>query len=99
LSKSLGHPNIVPFIGVTTNSLQIVLEWMPNGTLTEFVEKNPSASRIGLVSPSQQPDLTDIYVLKLMDVAEGLGYLHANRTTHGDLSGAGVFFWSFRPPR
>ena len=50
--KRLTHPNIVPFIGVTTNPLQIVLEWMPNGTLTEFIERNPSASRIGLVSLS-----------------------------------------------
>ena len=37
--KRLSHPNIVPFVGVTTGPLQIVSEWMPNGTLTEFVEK------------------------------------------------------------
>jgi len=30
--------------------LQIVSEWMPNGTLTSYVEKNPDANRIGLVS-------------------------------------------------
>jgi len=59
LWKNLRHPNIVPFIGVTTNPLQLVLEWMPNGTLTEFVEKNPSASRIDLVSPSPQSSLID----------------------------------------
>jgi len=57
--KRLIHPNIVPFIGVTIKPLQIVLEWMPNGTLTEFVKKNPSASRIGLVSPSLQSHSTD----------------------------------------
>ena len=50
--KRLRHPNIVPFIGVTTDPLQIISEWMPNGTLMEFVERNPGASRIGLVSPS-----------------------------------------------
>ena len=60
--KRLGHPNIVPFIGVTTNPLQIVLEWMPNGTLIEFVKKNPSASRIGLVSPSLQSHLADNFI-------------------------------------
>ena len=48
--KRLRHLNIVPFIGVTTNPLQVVSEWMPNGTLTEFIEKNPGANRIGLVS-------------------------------------------------
>ena len=49
--KSLRHPNIVPFVGVTTSPLQIVSEWMPNGTLTEFIQRNPGANRIGLVSP------------------------------------------------
>jgi len=58
----LRHPNIVPIIGVTTKPLQIVLEWMPNGTLTKFIEKNPSASRIGLVSPSLQSYLTDNFI-------------------------------------
>ena len=48
--KRLKHPNIVPFIGVASNPLQIVSEWMPNGTLVEFVEKNPGAKRINLVS-------------------------------------------------
>ena len=47
--KRLSHPNIVPFIGIATNPLQIVSEWMPNGTLVEFVGKNPDAKRISLV--------------------------------------------------
>ena len=50
--KRLRHPNIVSFIGVTTKPLQMVSEWMPNGTLTKYVENNPSANRIGLVSGS-----------------------------------------------
>ena len=50
--KRLNHPNIVPFVGVTTDPLQIVSEWMPNGTLTEFVGKHPGANRIDLVGPS-----------------------------------------------
>jgi hypothetical protein len=33
---------------------------------------------------------------ELLDVAKGLNYLHANRTTHGDLNGAGIFFRPFR---
>ena len=47
--KRLRHPNVVPFIGVTSEPLQIVSEWMPNGTLTDYVEKNPDANRIDLV--------------------------------------------------
>ena len=47
--KWLGHPNIVPFVGVTTDPLQVVSEWMSNGTLTEFVNENPGADRVSLV--------------------------------------------------
>ena len=57
--KRLRHPNIVPFIGVTTDPLQIVSEWMSNGTLTEFIEGNTGVNRISLVSPSLQSRLTD----------------------------------------
>ena len=48
--KRLRHPNVVSFIGVTTTPLQIVSEWMPNGTLTTYVEQNPGANGVGLVS-------------------------------------------------
>ena len=47
--KRLKHPNIVGFIGVTQNPLQFVSEWVPNGTLTEYLDVNPDANRIGLV--------------------------------------------------
>lgn len=47
--KRLMHPNVVRFLGVTTTPLQIVSEWMPNGTLLEFMRVNPSVDRMGLV--------------------------------------------------
>ncbi|KAF9785472.1 kinase-like domain-containing protein [Thelephora terrestris] len=72
--KRFRHPNVVAFIGVTRNPLQFVSEWVPNGTLTQYVNKNPGANRIGL----------------LLDVAEGLEYLHANHTSHGDLKGSNI---------
>ncbi|KAF9789636.1 kinase-like domain-containing protein [Thelephora terrestris] len=72
--KRLKHPNIVGFIGVTQKPLRFVSEWMPNGTLTEYLSENPGANRIGL----------------LLDVAEGLTFLHAIYTTHGDLKGPNV---------
>ena len=48
--KRLRHPNVVPFLGVATVSLQLVSKWMPNGTLTDYVSTNPHVDRIGLVS-------------------------------------------------
>lgn len=50
--KKIQHQNIVPFTGVVIEPLQIVSEWIPNGTLTKYVEKNPGVDRIALVSLS-----------------------------------------------
>jgi len=52
--KRLRHPNVVSFIGVTMEPLQIVSEWMPSGTLIKYVEKNPGANRISLVRVSSE---------------------------------------------
>jgi hypothetical protein len=51
--KRLRHPNIVPFLGVPTKlppPLEIVCEWMENGTIIEYVRKYPRADRVELVS-------------------------------------------------
>jgi len=47
--KRLRHVNVVPFLGVTTVPLQLVSKWMPNGTLTEYVNARPHADRTSLV--------------------------------------------------
>ena len=49
--KRLIHPNVVPFLGVTSNPLQIVSEWMSDGNLTTYVKLNPYTNRVILVSP------------------------------------------------
>lgn len=54
--KRLRHPNIVPFLGVTTDPLQFVSEWMPNGTLTDYVNDHAGADRITLVSHFESDD-------------------------------------------
>ena len=97
--KHLRHQNIVPFIGVTQDPLQFVSEWMPNGTLTDYLGTNPGANRVGLVSLSRAIDALQItfFFFKLLDVAEGLAYLHAEHTTHGDLKGVGSYSHS-QPP-
>lgn len=41
--KRLNHPNVLPFLGIATGfgpSIALVSEWMPNGTLHEFLHEN-----------------------------------------------------------
>lgn len=54
--QTLRHPNVVSFIGITQQPLQFVSEWMPNGNLTEYINKVPAANRISLVSLPQGAD-------------------------------------------
>ena len=48
--KHLKHPNIIPLLGVTINPFQLISEWMPSGDLPDYIGRNPSADRLGLVS-------------------------------------------------
>ena len=90
--KWLKHQNIVSFIGVTQDPLQFVSEWMPNGTLTDYLGKNPDVNRVDLVSLYRAINALPIpFFSKLLDVAEGLFYLHSKHTTHGDLKGVGTY--------
>ena len=49
--KQLSHPNIVPFLGVTDDPapFSMVLEWMPNGDVRQYVNKHPEVDRLQLV--------------------------------------------------
>ena len=48
----LQHPNILPLLGVTSaeGRLAMVSEWMENGNINDFIQKNPKANRTKLVS-------------------------------------------------
>jgi len=86
--KRLKHVNVVPFIGVTFAPLQIVSEWMSGGDLTAHLKSNPQTSRITLVSSlSDCPRNAVLFPQQLIDVAEGLKYLHECDVVHGDLKG------------
>ena len=47
--KYLKHPNIVPFLGITSTPLQLISEWMPGGVLTEYIKGHPDTDRLSLV--------------------------------------------------
>jgi serine/threonine protein kinase len=63
----LEHKNIVPLLGITSNPLQLVSDWMPGGDLTEYIKKNPNADRLCLVGPNYVVfDLTLIPVVSCL---------------------------------
>ncbi|KAG8717305.1 hypothetical protein FRC09_014477 [Ceratobasidium sp. 395] len=70
------HENVLSLIGLAEyrGRLSTVSPWMENGTLPEYVAKNPSADRLELCR----------------QVASGLAYLHECEMIHGDLKGANV---------
>lgn len=76
LWKHLSHPNIAPFIGIDTKSfsLSMICEWMENGNITAYLKAHPGANRLEL----------------LVDVAQGLEYLHSIGVLHADLKGANI---------
>ena len=50
--KALRHPNVLPLLGVimTETKFAMVSDWMPNGSINEFVEARQDANRFELVS-------------------------------------------------
>jgi len=47
--RHLKHRNIVPFLGITSDPLQLISEWMPGGVLTEHLKEHPDANLTGFV--------------------------------------------------
>ena len=88
--RRLIHPNIVPFRGATLSPPQIISEWMSGGDLTTYINLNSDANRVALVSPprlSRSPRNATLLSMQLVDVANGLHYLHLCDVIHGDLKG------------
>ena len=59
--KNLSHPNILPFIGAAlatepnSEKYEIVSEFMKNGNIMRFMERNPGVNRLELVGFDQRP--------------------------------------------
>ncbi|KAF8211580.1 kinase-like domain-containing protein [Mycena galopus ATCC 62051] len=70
--RQLSHPNLLPFLGLymLDSRLSLVSPWMENGDLKHFLGNGRSdVDRVSLI----------------LDVAEGLEYLHSKNVVHGDL--------------
>ncbi|CCM04105.1 uncharacterized protein FIBRA_06265 [Fibroporia radiculosa] len=74
--RHLSHPNIVPFLGIeeTYPQLCLVSAWMHNGNMNAYLKAYPRSNRYTL----------------LLEVVQGLKYLHSLHIVHGGLSGSGI---------
>ncbi|KAL0953745.1 hypothetical protein HGRIS_004935 [Hohenbuehelia grisea] len=76
--RHVRHPNVMPFIGIDSetfgSSLCLVSPWMQNGTVLRYLKGN---GRDGVDK-------------LLLEVAQGLSYLHSLDVVHGDLRGANI---------
>ena len=62
VSKHLKHANIVPLLGVTTEPLELISEWMPGGELLGYIAGHPDADRLSLLRfLSTRCQLTDAF--------------------------------------
>ncbi|KDQ51607.1 hypothetical protein JAAARDRAFT_41077 [Jaapia argillacea MUCL 33604] len=76
--RQLDHPSICPFIGVWREAEipYMILAWMSNGNAQQYVgDKSISG---------------DVVLQLLIDVADGLVYLHSESVCHGDLCGKNI---------
>ncbi|KAG6915879.1 hypothetical protein DXG01_009456 [Tephrocybe rancida] len=72
----LSHPNILSIFGIFKfrGLVSIISQWMEHGDVNEYLNNNPSASRLNLA----------------LDVVNGLSYIHEHGIIHGDLKGSNV---------
>lgn len=81
--RQLKHPNILPFLGIDVQTFKgsshvcMVSPWLVKGTLAQVIETG-------------QLDTIDRAKL-LLEVAEGLSYLHLLKVVHGDIHCGNIF--------
>ncbi|KAJ7085485.1 kinase-like domain-containing protein [Mycena belliarum] len=76
--QALRHKYILPLIGIDRNSFSsycLVSPWMKHGTILKYLREH---------RPHANPDKL------ILQIAEGLGYLHSKNIVHGDLRGANI---------
>lgn len=81
--KGLIHPNVLQLIGIYEKdaAVYIVSPFLRNGTVPQYLSKNPDADRASFIR----------------DLARGLNYLHQQGVIHGDIKGSNLLVSSSVP--
>lgn len=83
------HPNVVQLRGFSLNPFFLVLEWVANGDLYQWLHK-----------PEQAAKLTNPMRIRMaLDIAQGMAFLHSRSPPilHRDLKTPNVFVASIEP--
>ncbi|KAJ7227928.1 kinase-like domain-containing protein, partial [Mycena rebaudengoi] len=80
--QNLQHPFIAPLIGIDTesfpSSLCMVSPWMKSGTVLKY---------LNVLGPARRRTNVERLIL---EIAQGLAFLHAQNIVHGDLRGSNI---------
>ncbi|XP_066246944.1 leucine-rich repeat serine/threonine-protein kinase 1 isoform X1 [Euwallacea similis] len=86
---SLRHQNIVPFVGVCTSPLALILDLAPQGALDLVLRHyRRSGAKVG-------PYTTQAVILQ---VAKAIEYLHRHHIIYRDLKSENILVWDMPPP-
>ena len=69
--KYLNHRNILPLLGVTTEPLQLISNWVSGGNLLGYVQTHPRADRLRLVGGSSVVIVRRVILLSVMRSCRG----------------------------
>ncbi|KAJ3485614.1 hypothetical protein NLI96_g4829 [Meripilus lineatus] len=83
----LDHPHILPLLGIIEDpsgfTISMVLPWMENGNVRQYLDKKVKEVRF-------QARYTLTIIQWLIEIMQGLGYLHSEGIVHGDLRGPNI---------
>jgi len=70
------------------DELCVVSPWMPEGDLSQYLNKYPGVNRASIVRACALRNASILNCFRQMvGVADGLSYLHSSDVIHGDLKG------------